>query len=969
MAQDVHIVDLRRSYIPQDPNAFPATMHATQAEDTPERGVPVLPYDGYNFMPTPQGYCSFFGVNSTLQLDALAAKVDDIFMIQTPQFQNILVALAEDGIWTKDGGVSGAWTKIVPLTVPASGLHKNWSKCVIDNTIYVYRQGEAYVWEASPTNGYAFAPFTPSFLNMAGQLGIFKAGGRLGFWDSENSTSWSALSDKHDLTPAIETFAGNSIFQDIVGKIVVVLQHGTGFIIYCTKSIVKVSRNPDSAMLWSAKAIFNNNGIAYREEACFAEPDTTHFAFTAEGIVELGADGSAQFIVPEISTYLKERRRPMYLKVLNGRYLFIPILDDEYLKGRVTFLSETIEGAIYTWNKAKRTVEGEETTRNPCRAVLAAMRSFDQVYLNTQFGYTSYPQAGGAGQVPIWQDNFAITVPIADLTAWKTHDPTAVFGTDDYFVDTGFTNGAIPKISGGNEFIIPTKGPQLAAGFAAINYEANNDNLFFHKQDWLWWSEERFFDHWKKAIDAKVHAPITVGYGDFIDSRSSKILSQNDYEFGPYVMPTFFSEANRQYGTALKSAWLQRSLTRGISVQIRETQYISPLAEQKWRGGGIQAPYYTYEQVKALFPGEVIASKDAGDPASAPHSVSSIVEQTGVGSGASQRRAFIVNVIQSDGDSAGFVEANPWTDGGEQITGSPEKPLQAYLPVYSTQRTQTFAIPTFKYTEFPTCTYKELGFTEIIGHGHYTPLSAFVQDDAIPEAPDYVDICTTNPKGGAPILLNDDPIVPPWTNGTTCGRSFTTTINGSVYTYPAEDPIQIPDAEILLQKGSIEPIYPTFVGAFVYDIHYKKWGKMKQNFKQLLDYLPINNVAGDQVIPYNTFNPKVSALLESGKVAVFDQFPADSEIVFGKIGYYRKGFTDLEEVRVTHRRRYTGWIQVECSLDGRNIEQSMGLIRAFSDKNEIVEGFSLSARWYNIVLRGNFDLTHLETRGYRTGRR
>src|SRR5688572_2619011 len=188
MAQSPHIIDLRRSYVPMDPNAFPPTMHGTGREDEPESRIPVIPYDGHNFMPTPQGYSSFFGINATLGVDALTGNVDEIFIIQNLGFVNIAVALKDDGIWTKLLNSGGAWTHVATLVVPAVGTHKNWSRCIIDQNVYVYRQGEANVYVANPGNRYVFTAMTMTGINMAGQLGIFKAGGRLGMWDSENST-------------------------------------------------------------------------------------------------------------------------------------------------------------------------------------------------------------------------------------------------------------------------------------------------------------------------------------------------------------------------------------------------------------------------------------------------------------------------------------------------------------------------------------------------------------------------------------------------------------------------------------------------------------------------------------------------------------------------------------------------------------------------------------------------------------
>ena len=65
--------------------------------------------------------------------------------------------------------------------------------------------------------------------------GIFRANGRLGFWDSANSVSWSSLFSFIDFTPSLETLAGFATFNDVLGRIVTIKASGSGFIIYSTK--------------------------------------------------------------------------------------------------------------------------------------------------------------------------------------------------------------------------------------------------------------------------------------------------------------------------------------------------------------------------------------------------------------------------------------------------------------------------------------------------------------------------------------------------------------------------------------------------------------------------------------------------------------------------------------------------------------------------------------------------------------
>ena len=988
MVQETKVIDIRRSYIPIDPNAFPATDHATEDEDKPEPRIPVIAYDGYNFMPTPQGYSSFFGVNSVLGIESLitsggSGNVDDLFMIQTNLLQNILVALCDDGIWTKSANSSGNWFQVIPLTIPAAGTHKLWSKCVIENIIYVYRQGEASVWQAGPTNSYVFTAFVPTTLNMAGQLGIFKAGGRLGFWDSENSTAWAALGDPTDATPDTKTLAGSTIFQDIVGRIVVVLQHGNGFIIYCTKSIVLVIRNINSPLIWSGSAIFNSNGISYREEACFAEPDTHHYAFTTQGIVEI-VNGKAEFVIPEVGTYLKEKRQPVYLKMLNGRYLFFPILDPYYFVGITRFITELFDAQTFTFKHASVTVEGFEGDgyENACHVINAINGAADTIFINDILGKTSYATTNAAASVPIWEDHLSLNIPKADIEAYKA---TGIggFGNADYFDNTGFTLGLIPKITAGNESFIPTKGPSLVATYPAtrpIEHIEVNENNFYWKQDWIWFYERRMWDSWKEAIYRKAHAvingtPITKLFASIPSILAYNIPVTTKYIFGPYIDLSYFSEINKYYGLSAsrKSAWLQRSLTKSMSIEVASivTQFTPGVELAQWivssdpigGVGGLEFPSYAYLISASGGLADIIAAIMIEFPTQTVTFDTIVSEVEGVPNVTTRQvnLRFNLNIAEPPNDltvTFGITLISANSTYQENLPVGQE----AYSTVVTPQ--QTFSTPKFKYQDYPVCTYKNLGFTKIKGHGHYTLAGAFVVDDAIPEAADYTDQCTLSPsKRKQPFLLGQ----PINNDSLSCGNA-TLDFDGVTYTYP-DITITIPGGTILLQEGSIEPIYPTFLGAFVYDTQYKKWGKMQQNYKQILDYFPINNIAGDSPIPYDTFLPKCAALLESGLIALFDQFPTDSRIIFGKVGMYRKGFTDMQEVRIQNRTPLSGSVTVEGSLDGKNVESSITQTQAFADATQVTANMNLSARWYNIIVEGNYDITAMEARTTKKGKR
>lgn len=1007
MAQALKLIDINRSYVPIDPNSFPESMHSTQAEDAPEGRIPVIPYDGYNFMPTAYGYMSYFGINSILNVDPLTElaspfdllRVDDVFLVQTPDLRNIMVALCEDGIYTKYAATSGAWDKVVSLTVPDPGVHKNYTKCVIGNEVYIYRANELNIWVMRDNEAFVPTALTPSTnMNMAAQQGIFKAGGRLGIWDSANSIAWSDIDDKADFTPSLETGAGNTIFQQIVGKIVNVIQHSNGFVIYCTRAIVHVRRTADANFFWASEAIFNDNGISYLNEVAQGQPDTTHYAYTTFGIVII-KNGQYEYIIPEVFSYLKEKRQPIYLRVLEGRFLFIQFLNTGYLLGIPNFSFEGVPASTLTFKGASYTISHIED--NPCKAIRAAETQHEGAYLYNTYGYLVTTDAVTPGQVPIWEDHIASSIDLATLISWASSGSQESPGSVEYFSGVAFAQGSIAKIDGsGNEFFIPAiaRSLPLVSGYAAQEHTEPNTKDFFAKQDMIWVYEARFDEQWKKAVKEKVHDAVIKPA--VFSSALSGTSEKTTHTFGPFVDLSSFSEANKVYGIAEKSAWLQRSLTKVLYIDVVETVSYEPISEVMLnpflstftpplpasisvQDMNIQAvagpPGTVYSSGTTSFfdpylvdgspffyggggqcypPGDVLNVGNSGSTLSFAWTSARPTSLPLPGSGSGQACISFSTTLTAAGISDAALNNLYSGISIPLAVGDPDFP-----DTYGNM-VQTFAV-TIRTVDIDTCVHKNLGFTQIDGHGHYTLLGNFIVDDAIPEDPDYVDACDDDPtKSHLGAIFNGVPVgdIP-----LGCEQQDPTILSYT-FTYPDEI-ITFPASEFLMQDGSIEPIYPTFQGAFVYDLQYKKWGKCGQPHKLLLNYSPINSQAGDAPIPADIFNVNAGCLLEDGTIAIFDKYPADSIIKWGKIGYFRKGFTNCEEVRIQFRNSATGTVYVEGSLDGKNIEPAITQIRSFENVNQVLEGFSNSARWFNICITGIYDVKDLDFNGHKQGKR
>lgn len=342
MAQRAKIIDLTQSFVPGDPNAFPENLHYTAQEDNPDNSAPILPYEGYNILPTSYGYRSYFGTEATLTLAALSSKCDKILTLQSKTYQNMLVALCANGIWTAKAGET-VWTYAISLPddYTSTGTYRQYTYTVIENELYIYRQGYAKVIKIN--SSLVVSEFIPSFLNMAGQSGIFRGNGRLCFWDAEDSVAWSSAVDLTDFTPSIENMVGNTKFLGVLGRIVMVLPHGDGFVIYCTRSIVGVTYSTTGTEVWKASPVNSAGGIAHPGAVCQGQNDEEHFAYTSFGFIQVGhynalsSKFDAKIIMPEVFDFLKEAREPVYLACHDARFLFISVINDTYINGRTSW--------------------------------------------------------------------------------------------------------------------------------------------------------------------------------------------------------------------------------------------------------------------------------------------------------------------------------------------------------------------------------------------------------------------------------------------------------------------------------------------------------------------------------------------------------------------------------------------------------------------------------------------------------
>lgn len=914
--QNTKIIDVTRGFIPVDPNAFPETYNPITKEDGSEAKKEIVPYEGYNFMPTSYGYKSYFGTTSSLNIAALTSRVDEVFIVQTNTFLNIAVALCEDGIWTKAANATGAWIHEIVLTIPVVGVHNDWSKCTIGNDIFCYRKGEASYHKfssnmltvtegeiagalptvISPSTTHAanlWYSVIPTFLNMVGQEGIFKAGSRLGFWDSANSTAWSSIDDFAEFTPSVTTLAGSSIFIEITGRIVNILSYGDGFIIYATKSIIYISRDESSTFQWNPVVVMKEAGIAFRKEACVGNTMYTQYAYSSAGLIKI-EKGIGSIIVPEVTDFLKDSTLPIFLTLLEGRYLFLQMLDSTYIDGLVSFTVTTVPSSsiVYPPNNVAYSPENSASIDSIFDGTNLELQSLLDAYLLAN----SLPARGLLSTyTPIWDyvlHDSGIHRPVAEVAPGWT-----LTNIDANTVELTGIN-ALLVIDQSNTTIIPSI---PIRSFALETMQVGTSGLY-HLEDLF--SEVTTTN--KLCIGTPVIAPAVA-----LVPPSSVITSTwGVSEFTLYQKNLWDTNEFNSIGVL---NYINVYATNNIRYEASLGGYYSSgLGEdiQIWNGATV--PNSATEQNNSIY---------------------SVKQPT-----------ILTNLLYTY-DSWWSVPTTSIENGVVRYKRTRTRVTSVYLAT-TISKPQLMTKPLFG---------SVLAFCTRYNHDIYA-LSANTETLA------------NNPVQEATASVSQ--------YNYTDNNGIVQTVAGDLVSLPTITPfyyngggtITLPPSSFLLQNGSIGPVYPTIPGALVYDLELKKWGKMKVPHKVLVDWSPLNNISGD-IIPHEVFGVTGGVLKEDGKIALFDKYPIDSYIKYGKIGYFRQGFTSAEEIRISFRSLSQGTIRTEASLDGYSVELGLTKELAFTPEMGIIMNPSTSARWHTVTVIGNYDIKHMEFRGTIVGNR
>lgn len=949
--QSSKVIDVSRSFIPVDVNAYPENLHGTDKEDSPERRIPVIPYAGYNFMPTGYGYRSYFGMNESLDVATLSPnKVNEILLYQTSNLKNILIALCDTGIWACNASVGGVWTQLVVKAAPAVDVFFEYTYEVINNKLYIFRSNDTSFYEINTDLGAAlFISVTarvPAFITAASQLGMFRLGARLGFWDGANAIAWSSADDYTAFTPAVLTGANVTTFNSVIGKISAIRPHGKGVIVYGTRSVVLLAVEPNETFMVRAIPILNNAGVAYLRQSVSATPDTLHFCYTNIGIYKI-ENGKEELIVPEVFDFFKEKAtNPIYLKLMQGRHLFFETMDEDVIAGSAQFSNSIIPASTLTFPAMGGSLAavdaGTPATVNVC----------DVTGLLSD-GYFDEQQAAADLVVPR-ANRKPGTLMQPRYTCYISNN--GVKDVDNITYDNtpcGFTgpNGTpflmSPNVPNNSNLTTDATNKTVSTGAAAYIDGKWTMQRFVQTQSAIWKAEEKVLTAVLAEILSRVYSETKQTE---VNPCVAVPLANSDCDLG--VFPASFSQY--QFGFNACSFWLTRYALTAKTITARHTTQTSCGAVPNetfslWRieghDWGIITSGYNYASAAAAAADAELAYRGVFNEPPNPDS----------------RGVYFLSDILATSPGGAILSYNVRATIGGGV-------------VCRVNRTVT----TTTYTKTETGSAANIGVDTIITptpesafclltHWTYTDLNGVEQTIAATACTNTADSYPGSstairqvPNGeGRDDETDDD-------TGAFCGAPFE--YNTEFDVEWLDQTITYPESSFLLQVGSIAPKYPTMEGAYVYDLHLKKWGKMLGEYKQLLDYAPLNHLSAN-VINFDIFGILAGAVKADGKVYIFTDQPTDSRITWGKIGYYRAGMTDPEEVRVDFRKLSTGSVIVQGSIDGKNLGDELITTEEFESANTVICYPLYAGKWHNVTVTGKYDICYLEFKGLQKGRR
>ena len=165
-------------------------------------------------------------------------------------------------------------------------------------------------------------------------------------------------------------------------------------------------------------------------------------------------------------------------------------------------------------------------------------------------------------------------------------------------------------------------------------------------------------------------------------------------------------------------------------------------------------------------------------------------------------------------------------------------------------------------------------------------------------------------------------------------------------------------------------LFPTYKKVLIYDTVLDKWGIGDFDFKTIFSVNPINSLGfsteksalySEQA--YHNYIKSLGGVLSQGELILFNDNPLDSYVCYGRYRLDPARETNLLFVRAEFTTYPNCSIEIEPCRDGRVID--FNTTQTFSNiESPLSEQFVDDvAQWFNVLIRGRFELRRLTFRG------
>jgi len=181
---------------------------------------------------------------------------------------------------------------------------------------------------------------------------------------------------------------------------------------------------------------------------------------------------------------------------------------------------------------------------------------------------------------------------------------------------------------------------------------------------------------------------------------------------------------------------------------------------------------------------------------------------------------------------------------------------------------------------------------------------------------------------------------------------------------PVEFSMQVPGVSL----------YPVYQRALVFDTQLAKWGTCDLTHTMLVSLTPINQSGYNLSKNYQLLSAvldneqrELAIKLGDGYTRLCTTYPTNSYVLFGHYAAHRNNLTKLVSITTEYVDYPDSTLQIESSHDGAKVDFD-NLSSYAQTKLVTTQDVGLAAKWFNILIKGHYNIKRMLVRGYKYGR-